>query len=419
MVWIMAHGPKGRRWLGEDRLVDLPQRALTAEELDRLSSDFDHHGQAYRNHRVQLLAHMRSKCPFAHSAQHGGYWIASDAKTVLEVARNVQAFSNYPANVIPILETTMMIPLNSDPPELFEYRSILLPLFGPQKMKDEAPEIRATADRLIDTVIASGEGDIVADFAQPLTGITTLRLLGIDPAEWYEYAHPLHELVYSSRTIEERRADMAVMIQRMRAEIRRQLRAPKGGIIEYLHHVEMMGRKLSIDEIDSIVLIMLGGGLDTAQALVGSAAVYLGRNPDRRQELIDEPELMEGAIEEFLRLFAPTQGSARRAKQDVMVGDQLVKEGEFVFMSWVGANYDPTDTEDPETVDFRRLSNRNFSFGIGPHRCLGSHLARWEIIACLEALLAKAPNYRLVEEKVELAADVGTVSGYRTVTVRV
>jgi cytochrome P450 len=399
--------------------VDQPQRALTKEELDRLSSDFDHHGQAYRDHRVQLLGHMRAKCPFAHSTQHGGYWVATDARTVLEVARNVQAFSNYPANVIPILETTMMIPLNSDPPELFEYRSILLPLFAPQKMKEEAPEIRATAHRLIDAIVAKGEGDIVADFAQPLTGITTLRLLGIDPAEWYEYAHPLHELVYSARTIEERRADMAVMIERMRAEIRRQITEPKGGIIEYLHNVEMMGRRLTIDEIDSIVLIMLGGGLDTAQALVGSAAVYLGRNPDRRQELIDEPELMEGAVEEFLRLFAPTQGSARRATRDVVVGDQLVREGEFVFMSWVGANYDPDDTEEPERVDFRRPGNRNFSFGIGPHRCLGSHLARWEIIACLEALLAKAPNYRLVEEKVELAADVGTVSGYRTVTIRV
>jgi cytochrome P450 len=337
---------------------------------------------------------------------------------VLEIARNVTVFSNAPANVIPVLEQTQMIPLNSDPPELFDYRSILLPLFSPQKMKEEAPAIRATAHRLIDGIIARGEGDIVADFAQPLTGITTLRLLGIDTAEWYEYAHPLHELVYSARTIEERRADMAVMIERMRAEIRRQKTDPKGGIIDYLHNVEMIDRRLTIDEIDRIVLIMLGGGLDTAQALVGSAAVYLGRNSDRRQELIDEPELMDGAVEEFLRLFAPTQGSARRAKQDVMVGDQLVREGEFVFMSWIGANYDPDDTEDPETVDFRRPGNRNFSFGIGPHRCLGSHLARWEIIACLEALLTKAPNYRLVEDKVELADDVGTVSGYRTVTIR-
>jgi cytochrome P450 len=211
---------------------------------------------------------------------------------------------------------------------------------------------------------------------------------------------------------------MAVMIERMRAEVRRQKDSPTpGSILEYLHNVEMAGRKLRIDEIDSIVLIMLGGGLDTAQALVGRIAVYLGRNPDRRQELVNDPDLMEGAVEEFLRVFPPTQGVSRRAVKDIMVAGQLIKAEEQVLMSFVAANRDPDEFANPHEIDFRRENNRHFSFGIGPHRCVGSHLARLEVKACLDALLSKAPDYKLVEEEVELARDIGTMAGYDRVPI--
>jgi len=239
-----------------------------------------------------------------------------------------------------------------------------------------------------------------------------------DTADWPDYVHPLHDLVYSGRPLEERMATMAVMVEQMRGEIRRQKADPmQGGIIDYLHNVDMAGRKLTLDEIDSIVLIMLGGGLDTAQALVGMVAVYLGRNPDRRQELIDEPELMESAVEEFLRVFPPTQGNGRRAVRDVTIAGQPIKAEELIFMSYAAANRDPEEFPDPDRVDFRRANNRHFSFGVGPHRCLGSHLARQEVIACLETLLSRAPNYRLVPGGVVKSTDIGTISGFDKVEI--
>jgi len=238
------------------------------------------------------------------------------------------------------------------------------------------------------------------------------------PPIGFTTAPPLHELVYSERPLSERLADMAVMVERMKREVRRLKESPiPGSISEYLHNVVMAGRKLTLEEIDSMVLIMLGGGLDTAQALVGRIAVYLGRNPDRRQELIDDPALIDGAIEEFLRVFPPTQGNSRRAVKDVTVAGQLVKAEEQVFLSYVAANRDPDEFPDPHTIDFRRENNRHFSFGVGPHRCLGSHLARLEIRTCLQVLLEKAPNYTLDESGVELAKDIGTVAGYNTVPI--
>ena len=394
-----------------------PMWKLSDEELASLTRAFDHHSPEYREHSVEMLDYMQRTCPFAHSPNYGGFWVATKADTVLEIAKN-EAFSNFPTEQIPALEPTLMIPLNVDPPELYDYRAILNPLFSPKRMLGEREEIRAQAAKLMDAIVAEGRGDVVMDLAQPLTGMTTLRLIGIDPMDWNHYTRPLHELVYSGRPRPERLAAMAVMIERMRAEVRRQKEAPTpGSILEYLHNVEMAGRKLRIDEIDSIVLIMLGGGLDTAQALVGRIAVYLGRNPDRRQELVDNPDLMDGAVEEFLRVFPPTQGVSRRATKDIEVGGHLVKAEEQVLMSFVAANRDPDEFPDPHKVDFNRENNRHFSFGVGPHRCLGSHLARLEMTACLNALLSKAPNYKLVEEEVELAKDIGTMAGYDKVPI--
>ena len=394
-----------------------PMWKLSDEELASLTRAFDHHSPEYREHSVEMLDYMQRTCPFAHSPNYGGFWVATKADTVLEIAKN-EAFSNFPTEQIPALEPTLMIPLNVDPPELYDYRAILNPLFSPKRMLGEREEIRGQAAKLMDAIVAKGRGDVVMDLAQPLTGMTTLRLIGIDPTDWNHYTRPLHELVYSGRPRPERLAAMAVMIERMRAEVRRQKETPTpGSILEYLHNVEMAGRKLRIDEIDSIVLIMLGGGLDTAQALVGRIAVYLGRNPDRRQELVDNPALMDGAVEEFLRVFPPTQGVSRRATKDIEVAGQLVKAEEQVLMSFVAANRDPDEFPDPHKIDFSRENNRHFSFGVGPHRCLGSHLARLEMTACLNALLSKAPNYKLVEEEVELAKDIGTMAGYDKVPI--
>ena len=192
-----------------------------------------------------------------------------------------------------------------------------------------------------------------------------------------------------------------------------------GSLIEYLYNVEMAGRKLRIDEIDSIILILLGGGLDTTQALFGMSAVWLARNPDRRKELIDNPHLLDNALEEFLRVFPPTQGNVRRATADVMVAGHQVKEGEQVFMSYAAANRDPDEYENPHDVDFRRDNIRHLSFGLGPHRCLGSHVARLQSKTMLQVLFEKAPDYELVENEVELATDIGNIAGFAKIGIMV
>jgi len=313
-----------------------------------------------------------------------------------------------------------MIPINVDPPELYDYRALLGPMFSPVRAKAHAEYTRAIARDLMKKIVERGEGDLKWDYALPLTGIVTLKLAGLPTEDWRYYAPPLHNLIYSLAPLEERQAAMWVMIERMRAEIRRIKDEPvEGSLITYLHNAEIAGRKVRVDEIDSVILILLGGGLDTTQALFGMASVFLAENPSYRQDLIDHPELMENAIEEFLRVFPPTQGNSRRAKADVVVAGHQVKAEEQVFMSYAAANRDPDEYADPHTVDLRRDNIRHFSFGVGPHRCIGSHIARMELRILLETLFEMAPDYKLVDDGVRLAADIGTIAGFEQIKITV
>lgn len=397
-----------------------PTSELSNEKLAELAGNFDHHSLEYRSNSIDILMHMQQKKPFVHSSNYGGFWIATKAETCLNVAKDAETFSNWPTEQIPALEPTLMIPINVDPPELYDYRAILGPLFAPHKVKAHMDYVRKTADDLMSKIVAKGGGDIVGDFALPLTGMVTLKLAGFNPDDWYHYALPLHELVYSRKPMEERLSAMAVMIERMRAEIRRLKDEPvPGSVVDSLYNVEMAGRKLRVDEIDSIILIMFGGGLDTTQALFGMTSVYLARNPHRRQELLDHPELIDNAIEEFLRVFPPTQGVSRRATKDVVIAGQPVNAEEHVYMSFAAANRDPDDYENPHEIDFNRENIRHLSFGIGPHRCLGSHLARLEAKTLMEVLFENAPNYELVEGGVEFADDIGTIAGFDKIEIRI
>ena len=273
---------------------------------------------------------------------------------------------------------------------------------------------------IMDKIVAGGGGDIKWDYALPLTGMVTLRFAGPPPEDWRYYAPPQHNLIYSRAPLEERQAAVSVMIGKMREEIGRIKNEPvEGGLTTFLHDAEVMGRKFRLDEIESVIRILLGGGLDTTQALFGMAAVYLANNPDKRQQLIDELELIENAIEEFLRVFPPTQGNSRHATADVTVAGQLVKAEEHVFMSYAAANRDPVDYENPHDVDFCRENIRHLSFGIGPHRCIGSHLARLEARIMLETPLRKVPDYKLVGDGVRLADDIGTIAGFEQIRITV
>jgi cytochrome P450 len=165
--------------------------------------------------------------------------------------------------------------------------------------------------------------------------------------------------------------------------------------MSYFVQTELDGHKLSDEEILDICFLFIIAGLDTVTATLGCNTVYLASNPEQRQRLLDQPDLLPTTIEELLRWESPVPGVPRIVKQDVTLGELELKAGDMALLLLGAANLDRAEFGDDTEVHLDRERNRHIAFGGGAHRCLGSHLARMELTVAMEEWHRRIPHYRV------------------------
>lgn len=397
--------------------------------IEEYVEHFDHHSPEWGAHLYDIFAYLRENRPVAHTDAHGGYWVITRYDDLMRVARDDETFTSTRGIVIPDVvkdqsEHPKHIPINLDPPQSKAFRRLLDPLVSPKRLADLETYVDELADKLVDDFIEGGEADLVGELAQPLTGMVTLRLAGLPEEDFSQYQeHGPRRRDAARRTPEEEREIAYGLNQWRRNAIDEQIALQKsepreGGAISYLLNTELDGRKLEDWEIRSIIDLFLNGGLDTTQALLGSSWVYLGTHRDQRDLLIGDPGLIPDALEEMLRYFSPQQAVSRTATRDVEVAGARIRKGDRVLMCWGSGNRDLEAFEAPDRVDLQRAHNRHMTFGVGSHRCMGSHLARMESRICMEKVLQRLPDYDLDVDDCIRYRDVGVVFGYLSVPVR-
>jgi cytochrome P450 len=294
-----------------------------------------------------------------------------------------------------------LIPLQVDPPEHAKYRRILDPLFTPREMAGREPAVTALVNQMIDGFADRGECDFHAEFAVPLPCTVFLQLLGLPLGDLGKF------LVWKDGVIRPEGAGGAAEHATAAAPAARQIYAyferaiddhvesPREDVLSALIAADVEGRSLSREELLDICFLFLIAGLDTVTDSLDCFFVYLARHPDQRRMLIEQPDVLPGAIEEMLRWETPVPGVARVAMQDVEVGGCPISKGERISPLLGAANTDPAEFDDPDVVDFARNPNRHRAFGGGPHRCLGSHLARLELRVALRDFHRRIPDYEI------------------------
>jgi cytochrome P450 len=150
------------------------------------------------------------------------------------------------------------------------------------------------------------------------------------------------------------------------------------------------------DELHNALLLLLVGGLDTVTASLGLAVEYLAGHPEVRHQMIDEPDLIPSAVEEFLRYFALIN-IHREVVQDTRLGGVQLRRGDYVGVCIPAANRDDERFPDAGEVDIQRSPNPHLGFGAGPHRCLGSHLARMEMAVAFEEICRRMPDFAVTD----------------------
>ena len=336
------------------------------------------------------------------SDKYGGYWVLTEAADIRRAFQCPELLSSRITGIPPTPRPRALLPLELDPPEHGIYRHPLASVFSPQAVARMEPQVRRTCAALVDSVADRGACEFLADFAVPFPTTIFVELLGLPAAEAARFAAWNHDLLHALDRPEVRASAKAQIAGYLDELVDRRLREVAAGkgrdddLFAVLAGAEVGGRPLTKDEIFDYAFLLFIAGLDTVTAALGFSFAYLARRPEHRKALVADPALVPAAVEELLRAFSVVN-PARTATRDMEFAGVCLKEGDRVLLSTVLANRDPAEFDDPTEVRFDRPVNRHVAFGAGPHRCLGSHLARLELKVALEEFHRRIPDYRIAD----------------------
>lgn len=322
-----------------------------------------------------------------------GTWVITRADDQRRILQNPEIFSSNRGIFKAALgEDLPMVPLEVDPPDHQAYRALLNPLLSPKRVDAMEAGARERAVRLIEGFKAKGSCEIMNDFAFPFAVGVFLQFLGVSDDRRDEFLGWADDQFHG--TLEKRLAAMRTVVDFMRGLVELRKREPADDFVGFLLQAKVKDRPLTDKEILGIAVLLFEAGLDTVAAALGFDLCHLAKHPEDQQRLRDDRELIKPAVEEFFRAYSTVQ-MLRKAVKDYDFDGILIKAGDLVSCPTMIANRDPAEFPDPERIDLARDNNRHTAFAYGPHRCLGSHLARRELIIGLEEFLDRIPTFRI------------------------
>ena len=346
---------------------------------------------------------LRDRCPVARRpSMEGAHAVTiSQYEDVRWALRHPEVFSSA-GDTVAIGQEQPLIPLQIDPPDHAQYRKLLDPEFSPKRMAQLESGTRRFVHQLIDQFAERGHCDFHEEYATPLPSTIFLMLLGLPHADLPTFLQWRDNTVRpdvapgdfdaATRIREQTGREITEYFERA---IEQRRRHPDDQLLSRLVHSEIDGRPLTTGELLGMFHLLMLGGLDTVTATLDCAVSYLARHPAQRQRVVDDPALIPAAVEELLRSETPVQLVPRIVARDTTIGGVDLRAGDHVSLLIGAANTDERSITDADTVDFDRSPNRHLAFGGGPHRCLGSHLARLELRVALEEFHRRIPEYRI------------------------
>lgn len=356
---------------------------LAAVDARRAEHDFDpvRPGETFTSAHEEFHE-LRQKCPIARSQEYGGFWALLGYDEVLAAITDIEHFTTSRQNAIPKFAFTgVRPPLHLDPPDHMAYRRVINSFFTPPKMRAIAPKVRAASVELLDPLIDRGWADVCREYAHKF------------PA--HVFAHFFNLSVETSQLIKEVSGAYVDAIQVLDHEVvirlskrlyeiaqsviddrRAHPRDPADDLTAALLDAVYEGEPLPEAMVLGCVRQLIVTGMVAPSVFIGNMFVHLSKDPDLQSRLRAEPVLIPAAVEEFLRLYSPYRGMARTAREDVVLGGQLIRKDDPVALLYTSANRDERIFPDGETFILDRPNiGRHISFGRGTHSCPGAPLA--------------------------------------------
>ena len=345
----------------------------------------------------EYMARLHETMPpiYYDANDYGNAWHLLKYEHAMFMLRHPDIFSNEGATPFPRdpEDYFYFIPIEIDPPHHRKYRAILEPVFSPKGVLALEGKIRDMANDLIDQIIDKGECEYTTDFGRPLPVSVFLDLMGLPQEKRDTFVKWAVDLLHSNdRTV--MAEAMRVISAYLKEVIAEKTKNPDEHVISRIVHATVDGRPMSPPEIFGFVVFLFIGGLDTVFATLNNIWLWLARNPERRQEMINDPANINAQVEELLRAWSVTF-SGRVLAQDYEMGGVKMKKGDRVTAILPACNFDPEIFPNPTVVDFHRPRKPILAFTVGVHSCMGAHLARLEIKVALQEWLRRIPDFSL------------------------
>jgi cytochrome P450 len=327
--------------------------------------------------------------PTHHNAIPGpGTWVPTRAEDIRAVLQDTASFSSAVSRSNSSLK---LIPLEMDPPEHPKFRAIMNPIFSPARMKALEEKVRSRAKALVAACREKGACDFVEDFAKPFPVGIFLDIMGLPADNMTRFLEWEALIMRDKFTRAGAMQQVAAYLQEL-VEARR--KSPTDDLISFAVTAKVDGRPLSDAEVTGMCVLLFIAGLDTVTSSFAFHFRHLAENPADQDSLRHDFALIPTAVEELFRAYAVVNTN-RYATRDIELAGVLIKKGDNVTCSTILASRDPREFENPSTVLLSRSPNPHNAFSYGPHRCIGSHLARREIITGIEEWLTQVPPFHI------------------------
>jgi cytochrome P450 len=378
---------------------------------ESLVYDFDFFADpgVQQNAHNRALEIVKDAPPIFWTPRQGGHWVLKSHNAVFEGQRQVEVFSNSPMPYEQIMAINASLPADKkmfipapitfDPPHHAVYRGPLQSAFSPKAMAALKDDIRELAAELIEGIKADGQCEFMMAVAEPLPVTIFLRIFGLPEARQREYRDLVKEhFAATERDSQAIQIRLRKVADIMKETILERKENPQNDVISLLWKSEFNGKPATLEDLENYCVMLFTAGLDTVMNGIGLGIAHLANDLPMQARLRNNPEEVSSATEELLRRYTFTLPPRFVAQDTEFQGVQL-RKGEMALVFLPGADLDPAVFNHPEEFKIDRENKTHIAFGAGPHRCLGSHLARLELNILYEEMLARLPEFRIDPER--------------------
>lgn len=384
-------------------------------------------------------ARMRSEAPVMwHAEPYGGpgFWAVTRHADVMTVNGDPATYSSQRGGILMamgppdrrhalLFRASMDTMINLDAPHHLQLRREHMPYFTPSYLRGITEAVKGEVTRLLDAMEPLLEGgatiDMVEHFSSVLPLFTLCEILGVPPEDrprflkWMHYLERAQDLAVQQASapitptlelmqfVQDFNTNVEEMFDYGRMMLLKRREDPQNDLMTAIARAQVDGALLADEYLDGSWLLIVFAGNDTTRNTLSGAMKLLTEFPDQKQLLIDEPGLMGGAVDEFIRMVSPVIYMRRTATADTELNGQLIREGEKVIMYYGAANRDPEVFPDPDQLDVRRPNaGKHIAFGYGPHTCIGKRVAQIQLEEAYRQILARFPDLKATGE-IEIA----------------